>query len=231
MPRQRALRLMFQAFFSSTANRRSFFVPGASGWRQPACLQRSRLQRNVVGQDHRPFAQHECPLNDMLQFTYIARPAVAHENIHDLCGDAHDGLGILPVEFDAEVLDQQRDIVHALPQRWHMDVHDVEPVIEILAEGTFGDGFSEVAMGGGHDAHIHLTRCCLPHPLDLLFFQYAQELELDQGRNIPDLVQQNGPAVGSLKPAYAFAVRPGEGALGMAEKAHFPAGFRPAPNS
>ena len=42
-------------------------------------------------------------------------------------------------ELREEVLDQQRDVVLALAQRRQVDVDDVEPVVEVLAEPALLD--------------------------------------------------------------------------------------------
>ena len=48
------------------------------------------------------------------------------------------GLGLGSVLHE-EVLDQQRDVVLAVAQRRHVDVDDVEPVVEVLAEPALLD--------------------------------------------------------------------------------------------
>jgi hypothetical protein len=57
-----------------------------------------------------------------------------------------------------------------------------------------------------------------PDALDLAFLQRAQQLRLEVQRQLPDLVQEQRPAVGQLEAADLPRHRPGEGALLVSEE-------------
>ena len=95
---------------------------------------------------------------------------------------------------------------------------DVEPVEQVLAELARLDQLGQVAVGGGDDAHVHLDRVGRADPLDLALLQHAQQLHLGGERDVADLVEEDGAAVGGVEEALLVALRAGEGALHVAEE-------------
>ena len=79
------------------------------------------------------------------------------------------------------------------------------------------DGLVEVAVGGRDDAHVGGPGSRLAEPLELLVLQEAKQLGLDDGRNLADLVEEEGAALRGLHPSRLVPHRAGEGALGMPE--------------
>ena len=98
----------------------------------------------------------------------------------------------------------------------HLD--HVEPVEKVFAEASRGHVRLEVAIGRGHDPHVRAPRLRLPHALELLVLQEAQELGLQGGRDLRDLVEEEGAAVRGLHLARLVLDRAREGAAGMAEQ-------------
>jgi hypothetical protein len=56
-------------------------------------------------------------LDDILQFSDIARPIVAFQSFHYFVGDAIDRLALPLRKLSNEMFDQNRDIVFSFPQR------------------------------------------------------------------------------------------------------------------
>lgn len=73
-----------------------------------------------------------------------------------------------------EELRQRRNIVPALPERWHLERHHVEPVVQVLAEALLGDLVEQVAVGRRDHADIHAKRLRTAHALELVFLQEAR---------------------------------------------------------
>jgi hypothetical protein len=61
-------------------------------------------------------------------------------------GESLDPLVILAGELLKEVLSESRDVAGAQPKRRHLDVNDVEPIIEIFAEAACLDVRGEVTI-------------------------------------------------------------------------------------
>ena len=107
-----------------------------------------------------------------------------------------------------------------------MDRHHVEPVEEIAAEALGGDGRLEIAVGGGEDPDINRNRVPSADALDLAIFQQPEELGLDGERDIADLIEEQGAAVGLLDLADPALDGAGEGAPLETEELTFEQGLR-----
>ena len=81
-------------------------------------------------------------------------------------------------------------------------------------------------MGGGHNAHIHLHRLVVAHPLQLAALHKAQQLGLQRQRHLADLVQKQRAAVGGFDAPRAPLHRAGKGAARMAKEFGFKQRFR-----
>ena len=77
--------------------------------------------------------------------------------------------------------------------------HDVEPVVEILAEAPSLDDVVQVPVRRGDDAHVHLAIGVLADAADLAFLEHAEQLDLERERHLADLVEEDGAAVATSK--------------------------------
>src|ERR1700691_2417962 len=76
-------------------------------------------------------------------------------------------------------------------------------------------------MGGSYQPNIHLMGATAAQALEFLLLQDAQQFGLQWGRNIADLVQEQGTFIGQLKAAKLLCDGPGERALFVAKKLAF----------
>ena len=114
-----------------------------------------------------------------------------------------------------------RQVFHVLAQRRHVDVEDVEAVVEVGAQVAFGNGVRGVAVGGGQHAHVHVLLGARAQAAQLALLKNAQQLGLGADGHFADLVQQQRAAGGQLEAAGAPLGRAGEGALFVAEDLAF----------
>jgi hypothetical protein len=110
------------------------------------------------------------------------------------------------------------EVFEALAQRREAQREHVEAVVEILAEAALGDRAGEVDVGGGEDADVDPDGAVAADGLEGALLQDAQQLGLGVDRELADLVEQEGAAVGHLEPAGAVLGGPGEGAADVAEQ-------------
>ena len=73
-------------------------------------------------------------------------------------------------------------------------------------------------MGRAHDADVGAAHLGLAEPEVLARLEEAQERDLDVGRQLADLVEEERAGVGRLDEAGAVGVRAGEGAAAVAEQ-------------
>jgi hypothetical protein len=79
-----------------------------------------------------------------------------------------------------KVLRQLRNIFPALTQRRHINSHDVQAVIEILAKAPGAHLFRQIAMGGGNQPHINGKRLVAADALHLALLNRPQQTHLHQ---------------------------------------------------
>jgi hypothetical protein len=100
--------------------------------------------------------------------------------------------------------DQQRDVLAPARQRRHLDLHHVDAVVQVLAEAARGRGFLQVVAGGGQHARVDGAWCLgtgRPHGVLL---QRPQQFLLQPRRQLADLVEQGGTAIGVFECALVF---------------------------
>src|ERR1700728_1470210 len=69
----------------------------------------------------------------------------------------------------------------------------------------------EIAVRGGNHANVHTQRVAAPYRLKLVFLQDAEQLYLRLQAKLPNLIQEDGAAVGKLEAADAPLERASEG--------------------
>ena len=172
------------------------------------------VRRGPRGADHRP-------LHQIAQLADVARPGVALQQLHVVLAIDSMRLPKRRRELLDEAPHQHGNVLDPLAQRRHANRKDIQPVVQVLAEGVGLDPFLEIPVGGGDDAGVDLGGLRAAQPLDLPVLQHAQQLDLDVGRQVTDLVQEDRRAVGELEAPDLARQRPGIGALSPGRTARF----------
>ncbi len=137
----------------------------------------------------------------LLQFAHVTRPVVGLEDGDGVVADAarrETGGGR---DLLHEELDQRRDVVAPLGEARHAQRHDVEAVIEVVAEAVFLHLAFEVAAGRGHDPHVDGDLGPAAEALELLLDENPEHLALGLDRHVGDLVDVERAAVRFLERA------------------------------
>ncbi len=187
-------------------------------WRQ-----RLVQELDVLGADQRPRRRQRRPRHRALELADVARPVVAQQPFGGL------GRQLLGVERQAvggavaadEPRRQHRDVHRPLLERRQPDREGVHPVEQVLAEAALAHELVERAVGGRDQPEVDVDRLAAAQPLEAALFEDAQDLGLRHQRQVADLVEEEGAAVGQLEPARLALVRAGEGALLVAEDLRF----------
>ena len=85
---------------------------------------------------------------------------------------------------------QQRNVLAAPAERRHLDVHDVQTIVQVLAELSADHELMQVAVGRGNDAHVDRYRLGAADRTDLILLQHAQQFDLQAHRHVADLIEQ-----------------------------------------
>ena len=121
---------------------------------------------------------------------------------------------------------QRRDIGGPFAQRRHRDREHVQAIEQVFAEAAGFDVGDQVAIGGRDDADVDLDQLAGADRLDLALLDGAQQLDLGRGRQLADLVEEQG-AAGRLDELADMALGgAGERALLVAEQDRLDQVFR-----
>src|SRR5439155_18238291 len=132
------------------------------------------LQPSLVDGKCFAVAQHDSPLDDILQLANVAGPIVSLKQLQCLRPYVPDLFsGHLRVALD-QVFDEQRNVVRPLAQRGSLDWEDAQPVEEILAECAHSHGSFQVAVRSSQHAHVHGYRLAAPDPFKFSLLEHAQ---------------------------------------------------------
>ena len=152
----------------------------------------------------------------MLELPDVARPVVLLQRAQRADRDPADPLARLAAEGADERLHEGGEVLAPLAQRGHAQRVAGHPVIEVPPEGAVLHPALEVGVGGRHHPDVHRGRRPA-HRLHLLLLEGAEELRLKGRRHLPDLVEEQRPALGQLEPPGALRDTRGD-ALADAEQ-------------
>ncbi|MCY1222594.1 hypothetical protein D9M72_346920 [compost metagenome] len=175
---------------------------------------RKILHRQLVA-----FGKHNSPEDRVFELPDVAWPVIGSQQRQ---GAARNGERCVQALLGGKTLDegthQNRDVFLAPTQRRDGDREDVEAVIEVLAEPALAHFVDQVLVGGRDQPHIDPVRMARADRLDLALLHGTQELHLHFERQVADLVEEQGAAVGIDELAGVFFRRAGKGALFVAEE-------------
>ena len=186
----------------------------------------------IVARHSRQNRQHRCNINNILsrqqgqtvdeiaQFTHIATPGLGFQHFNRFTGQypARQALGCGQHE---EMLGQCLDVIRPLAQGRQVDRHDIDAIIQILAELAGSDHRREVAVGGSNDPRVNPHLVAPAHPADQARLQRAQQPSLRLHRHVANFIEKQRATRRLLEFADMPGNRPGKGALFMAEQFAF----------
>ena len=101
----------------------------------------------------------------------------------------------------------------------HLDVHDLQPVEQVLAKALIRDPGDQVPMGRRDHAHVERRQRTIgSHTLNLAGLQESQQHRLHAQAHLADFIHEDRPVVGRLEPAALVAIGAGETAAHVAEE-------------
>src|SRR5262249_3508117 len=162
--------------------------------------------------------QDDCPLNYVLKLTNIARPLIRLEEFQGSLIDCSELLSSLASKSGDEVFDEQGNVSRALPQRGHLNRHNIQSIQEILAKLSFRYQRVQISMRGGHHSYVNRDWFVAADALDFTLLQHAQKRNLYFGRQVADFVQEDCPVARRLKTPKAPLRRTSEGTFLVPEE-------------
>ncbi len=116
---------------------------------------------------------------------------------------------------------QERDVAGPFSQGRAGDGHNVQSVIEILAEFSFSHQFRQVFICSSDHSHVDFAGQSAAHPFKFAFLDHAQNFGLGCWFHIADLIQEQSAAISFLQLAFLTGISPGERSFFEAKKLAF----------
>src|ERR1700730_1896180 len=113
---------------------------------------------------------------------------------------------------------QRRDVFGVFAQRRNGDGNNVEAVKQVGAKGLLARGLLQISIGRGQEPDVDFNRAGASHAHEFSFLQNAQQLGLENGRKLADVVEENGAAFGNFEKSFFLGNGAGEGALFVAKQ-------------
>src|SRR5437879_4666584 len=148
-------------------------------------------ERQLTARDDLPARKHDRALDDVLELTHVARPVVFHEALERFLADRGRLRGRAVTVLREEVLDERGYVLFAIAKRRHVDVDDVEPVKQVIAELLLLDLPLQVFVGRADDADVDLDRERRADALALALLEHAEVLRLHRWASLAGPVAQD----------------------------------------
>src|SRR5437868_13301949 len=116
------------------------------------------------------------------------------------------------------MIDQQRNVLHAVAQRRQIHADYIEPIIKVLAEPAFLYELLQIDIGGSNNANIdlHFLDSTQMHEFSVL--KNAQDLRLSVESHGADFIQEQRALVSDLKQTLLGSDGTGKGAFHVSEE-------------
>src|SRR5690349_23903832 len=108
------------------------------------------------------------------------------------------------------MISQRGDVIAALAEWGHRQLDHLESEVQVLAELAFPNELLERPMRCRDDARLGPAGTLAAHGIELPILQHAQQLRLEGGRCVADLVEENGAALRQLEASAPIARGAGE---------------------
>ncbi len=160
------------------------------------------MARKVFHSDLFPVADHDRPLNHVLQFPDVSGEIELLEFFQRSRIDGNQRFVHLCAIFPDKIACQQGNIRLPFPERRKVNIDHIQPVVKVLPERAGFHQAFQVLVGGTDHPEVGRDLFVPANPDEGLGFQHAQQLHLHLGRNGSDLVEEYRAIVGHFEPAF-----------------------------
>src|ERR1700758_2417059 len=122
------------------------------------------------------------------------------KGFHELFSNHRDLLAHPSSTVHYEVMHQGGDIFGTFSQRGQVDGKYAETIEKVGTKLVLVDHLDQISMRGTDHSHISANCGGAAHPFELAFLHDAKKFRLQFQRKVADFVQEQGTAIGPLKP-------------------------------
>ena len=163
----------------------------------------AEFPRQVLDRDHGTGRRDRKPAAEIHEFADVAGPFVGDKSF--LCCKIElfrRNFELFRCMIEVEV-SKFEDVFLTVAEPRHLDAHNIEPMIEVFAEGAFAHGILEILVRRRHDPDVDADRRLTADAKELALGQYAQKASLQRRCHVADLVEEQGAAIGLFEAADA----------------------------
>src|SRR5262249_42829209 len=113
---------------------------------------------------------------------------------------------------------QRRNVRPAVAERRGVQWGNAQPGVEGLPKGFFAHRLKQVAVGCPQNPPIAPDRSTTAHAVEFALLQDAEQFRLGVRRQLADLVEEDGAALGQLESAHSPGEGTGKGTFLVAEQ-------------
>src|SRR4029079_9283090 len=153
----------------------------------------------IFQRDALALGEYHRVLDHVVELTHIALPLKRHQDAKRVVFNTLKislEFRIVPLE---KMLDQGRDVFRSLTQRWNMNFHDIEAVIEVFAKASRIDFVPQVSIRRRQNPDIDPARSRTSDRENFFRFEGSEQFDLEMLGNLADLVEKNGSRSGLLE--------------------------------
>ena len=97
---------------------------------------------------------------------------------------------MLAIHIAYQGLHEFWNVFFMFAQRWHVNVEDIQPIVEILAEFSIRNGLIRNLVCGCENTYVYGCFNPASESAKLSIFEYTEEFRLGRDRQFPDFVQE-----------------------------------------
>ena len=145
-------------------------------------------------------------LHHVFQFPHISRPVISkHFHLRLFIDPAH-WLVLFRTEFGNKKFCEVQNIFFPATKRRHLQLHYVQPIIQILSESSLFHFLTQVLIGRRDQSKIHFYGAVSADTHEFMFLQDTQEFHLRHQRKLSYFVQKDRSAFRKFKVSF-FSLR------------------------
>src|SRR5438105_8677082 len=179
---------------------------------------RTRRLDQVLFEQHVALAEDRRAREHVFQLPHVSGPGTCHQLLQRVAWDPAQVLVQALVDLHQQMLDEKRNVLATLAQRRDRERHDLEALVQVLAEPAGFHLARELAIGRRQDARAYRNPLHPADPLQLALLQDTKQLRLQVLRGLADLVEAHGAVLRQLELARLRRGGAGEGALLVTEQ-------------
>src|SRR5262245_38632113 len=176
------------------------------------------LRRKGFGLDHLRRPKDDRSFDGVPELANVSRPSISEQCVFRSLGEFR---RMAPRGFGEEQEKSPReaeDIFRPFPQRWELQVNDVETIKQILPKEPLSYMILEIAIGRSHGPNVGAPGFVFTDTFEFLVFEKAQQFCLQGWSDFPNLIKKKRASLGCLDASGLIAHGAGERSFGMTEK-------------